>query len=200
MTNIKSEIYINLVTKGRELVVEKGIDHLTARKLSEASGYSVGTIYNQFLNMDNFIIVQNMLTLDKVYDYLVKVHKTDNAYENINNYLSGFIEYVNDNSNLWSLLYEFHLKKHEDKLPEEYMRRIVKVMKLMFSDFSKINLKIKQSERKVLKRVLWLALFSLSPFLTNNLFENFNDVRRETACQLLLNTYLVGMSSLNGDV
>lgn len=198
MTNTKSEIYINLVTKGRELVVEKGLDHLTARKLSEASGYSVGTIYNQFFNMDNFIIVQNMLTLEQVYDFLVKVHKTDNAYENINNYLSMFIEFVDRNSNLWSLLYDFHLKKHENKLPEEYMRRIVKVMKLMFSDFSKINSRIKQKERKVLKKVLWLALFSLSPFLTNDLFENFNDVRRETACQLLLNTYLAGMTSLGG--
>ncbi|MDR1694789.1 MAG: TetR family transcriptional regulator [Lactobacillaceae bacterium] len=196
MTNIKSEIYINLVTKGRELVIDKGVEYLTARKLSEASGYSVGTIYNQFFNMDNFIIVQNMLTLDQVYDSLVKIRKTDNAYENINNYLSAGIDFVYKNSNLWSLLYEFHLRKHEDKLPEEYARRIVKVMKLMFSDFSKINPGIKQKERKILKRVLWLALFSLSPFLTNNLFENFNDVRRETACQLLLNTYLAGMTSL----
>lgn len=200
MTNIKSEIYINLVTKGRELVVEKGIEHLTARKLSEASGYSVGTIYNQFLNMDNFIIVQNMLTLDRAYDYLLRVNKTDNAYENINNHLSAFMDFVSNHSNLWTLLYEFHLRKHEDKMPEEYIRRIVKVMKLMFCDFAGINPKVKQSERKVLKRVLWLALFSLSPFLTNNLFENFNDIRRETACRLLLNTYLAGMASLGGDV
>lgn len=199
MTNIKSEIYSNLVTKGRELVVNKGLSFLTARKLSEASGYSVGTIYNQFLNMDNYVIVQNMLTLDSVIAELNKVQKTSNAYENINKYLDCFVTFVSKNSNLWFLLYDFHLKKRTEKLPDEYVRKIVGVMELVFSDFSNINGKMKQKERKVLKKVLALSLFSMSPFLTDDLFEDFNDIKKETVCKLLLNTYLAGMSSLNGE-
>ena len=50
----KDKIQENLVNKGRELIRTKGAEFLTARKLSDASGYSVGTIYNQFGNMDNF--------------------------------------------------------------------------------------------------------------------------------------------------
>ena len=53
---VRDYIQENLVHTGRTIIKEKGAEFLTARKLSEASGYSVGTIYNQFGNMDNFIL------------------------------------------------------------------------------------------------------------------------------------------------
>lgn len=60
----KDSIYNKLISTGRQLVQENRVEFLTARKLSDASGCSIGAIYNQFSNMDNFILVQNMLTLD----------------------------------------------------------------------------------------------------------------------------------------
>ena len=200
MTNTKNEMYRALVTKGRNLVIEKGSDFLTARKLSEASGYSVGTIYNQFLNMDNYIIVQNMLTLDEVYAYLSQVEKNANPYANINAYLDKFVAFVGENTNLWFLFYDFHLKKRTEPLPDEYVRKIVKLMKLFFADFSLICGSVKLREQKVLKKVLWLALFSMSPFLTDDLFEKFKDVKKNTTCKILLNTYLAGISTLSGEL
>ena len=60
MTETKDKIHETLIIKGRDLVRRKGAEFLTARKLSEATGYSVGTIYNQFANMDKFIMEQNL--------------------------------------------------------------------------------------------------------------------------------------------
>ena len=67
---VKEQVRKNLLRIGRKLVVDKGVDFLTARKLSEASNTSIGTIYNQFATMDNFILEQNMQTLDELYDFL----------------------------------------------------------------------------------------------------------------------------------
>ena len=64
--NTKAEIRAWLLQVGRKLAAEKGAAFLTARKLSEASGCSVGTIYNQFGNMDNFVLEQNVVTLDEL--------------------------------------------------------------------------------------------------------------------------------------
>ena len=66
MQNIKDNIRQKLIEAGRMLVKEKGVDFLTARKLSEASECSIGTIYNQFGNMDEFIAEQNCLTLKEL--------------------------------------------------------------------------------------------------------------------------------------
>lgn len=197
MTNIKNDIYNILVAKGRELVSTNGAEFLTARKLSEASEYSVGTIYNQFLNMDNYIIVQNMITLDELFVFLSEVKRKGDAYQNINKYLESFLSFVSGNQNLWFLFYQFHLKKHDEKLPKEYVRKIVKLMQVLFADFSGLYGNINIKKQKILKKVLWLVIFSMSPFLTNDLFESFRDIKKETACKLLLCTYLAGVATIS---
>ena len=53
----KDNIQNLLIETGRKIIREKGTEALTVRKLSEASGCSVGAIYNQFTNMDNFIVI-----------------------------------------------------------------------------------------------------------------------------------------------
>ena len=56
--NAKDNVRRLLLDTGRRLVTEKGAEYLTARKLSEASGCSIGTIYNQFAKMDDFIVTK----------------------------------------------------------------------------------------------------------------------------------------------
>ena len=68
--NNKAEVRKLLLETGRRLVNEYGAEFLTARKLSEASGCSVGTIYNQFGNMDNFVMEQNIITINELSDKL----------------------------------------------------------------------------------------------------------------------------------
>src|SRR5574344_1548307 len=180
MQMIKDNIREILILKGRNLVKEKGAEFLTARKLSEASGYSVGTIYNQFANMENFILVQNMLTLDELYEYLAKLIKDNNEYNNLNHYLDGFVGFVLSNPNLWFLLYRFHLQTEKDKLPMEYLRKFLRVTQIWEPSFDKTFSRINIKERKLAMQVLWLALFSMSSFLTTKAIDDFSRVNKKS--------------------
>ena len=64
MAKSKEEIRIDLIVKARELLCDKGLEFFTARKLADYSGYSVGTIYNQFKSMDTLTMWENCQTLD----------------------------------------------------------------------------------------------------------------------------------------
>lgn len=196
MTNSKDNIREILMDKGRELVREKGADFLTARKLSEASGYSVGTIYNQFANMDNFVLAQNMQTLDELYAYLSKLMKDSSDYKNLNRYLDGFVGFVLANPNLWFLLYRFHLQSTVKKLPKEYLRKMVKITQIWEPSFDEVFQKLGTKERRLSMQVLWLSLFTMSSFLTTKALDNFSRLNKKTVCKLLLNTYLAGLSVL----
>jgi len=57
---VRDQVRQSLIKIGRRLVVEKGPDYLTARKLSQASNTSIGLIYNTFGTMDNFITEINL--------------------------------------------------------------------------------------------------------------------------------------------
>lgn len=192
----KDNIQENLVNKGRELIKEKGAEFLTARKLSEASGYSVGTIYNQFGNMDNFILIQNYLTLDSLYTRLSKLQASGTAYQRLNLYTKEFIDFVLENKNLWFLVHNFHLHNNNRRFSKIYLRRVVQITQLAESSFKALYPDIPLPERILSLQVLWLSLFSLSSFLTTDALDSFSKINKNTLCELLLNTYLAGIKVL----
>lgn len=192
----KDNIQENLVSKGRDLIKEKGAEFLTARKLSEASGYSVGTIYNQFGNMDNYILVQNYLTLDSLYNRLVKLNACGTAYQRLNLYAREFINFVLENKNLWFLVHDFHLHNNKRRFSKIYLRRIVQITQLAENSFKILFPQIKIPERILMLQVMWLTLFSLSAYLTTDTLDSFSKINKKTLCELFLNTYLSGLKIL----
>lgn len=185
-----------MLAKGRELVSEKGPEFLTARKLSEASGYSVGTIYNQFAGMDDFICAQNIQTLDELEERFQKILPDSSAYKNLNRYVDVFVGFVLEHPNLWMLLYSQHLKPAAVSLPFCYRRRLALIPRRLEKEFAKIFRQLSRSERKLSMQVLWLSLFSLSSFLITPGLDNFSGLSKENICKLLLNTYLGGLAVL----
>ncbi|MBQ8869751.1 MAG: TetR/AcrR family transcriptional regulator [Alphaproteobacteria bacterium] len=192
----KDNIGEKLVSKGRALIKEKGADFLTARKLSEASGYSVGTIYNQFGNMDNFILIQNYLTLESLYNRLAKLQTSGTAYHRLNLYVKEFINFVIENKNLWFLVHNFHLHNNSRHFSRVYLKRVVQITKLVENAFKSMFPDIEVPERTLSIQVLWLSLFSMSSFITTDALNSFSKINKYTLCELLLNTYLAGMKVL----
>lgn len=197
MTETKDKIHETLIIKGRDLVRRKGAEFLTARKLSEATGYSVGTIYNQFANMDKFIMEQNMLTLDELYLVLKKLLPDTNPYKNLNRYIDAFVAFVLSQPNLWFLLYNFHICSKYENFPPIYLRKLLCLTNLWRKEFNAVFAELSPAERKVSLQVLWLSMFSLSSFLTLNGLDKMSKVNKKNICKLLLNTYLAGLSVLN---
>lgn len=192
----KDKIQENLVNKGRELIRKKGAEFLTARKLSDASGYSVGTIYNQFGNMDNFILIQNYLTLDQLYTALIKLQTSGTPYQRLNLYVKEFIRFVIENKNLWFLVHNFHLLNNKRHFSKIYLKRVVQITKLIEREFKNMFPEIEFPELTLSIRVLWLSLFAISSFLTTDALDSFSKINKHTICELFLNTYLAGIKVL----
>lgn len=192
---VKDNIQENLVSTGRKLIKEKGADFLTARKLSEASGYSVGTIYNQFGNMDNFILIQNYLTLDSLYQELRKINEKS-PYKRLNLYVLAFVDFVIQNKNFWFLVFNFHLKTTDRHFSLTYLRRVSTTISLLEQSFKELYPKLKFAKRQVSSEVLWISLFSLSSLLTTSNLSTYSKLEYKKMCQVLLDTYLTGLKVL----
>ncbi|MBO4294373.1 MAG: TetR/AcrR family transcriptional regulator [Alphaproteobacteria bacterium] len=192
---VKDNIQENLIQTGRDIVKQKGVEFLTARKLSEASGYSVGTIYNQFGNMDNFILIQNYLTLDALYKKFIEI-KTNNAYERLNLYVEVFADFVTEHRNFWFMVYKFHLNQSERSFSVTYLKRISKMIMLIDNAFKELYPKLKNTKRQVSVQVLWISLFALSSLLTTDSLQTYSKLNKTKICFFLLNTYLTGIKFL----
>ena len=192
----KDNIQNLLLETGRKIVQEKGTEALTARKLSEASGCSVGAIYNQFSNMDNFVVIQNYMTLDALSYRLEKVAVTDDAFADMNAFLREFVNFVIENKNLWFMLHSFHLRNNNRTFSYFYLRKVVKITGLINKLLIQLVPNMERPERILSSQVLWLTLFALSSFLTKDILDSFTKVNKETICQLMFNTYVAGLTVL----
>ena len=79
---VREQVRDALLKTGRKLVIDKGPEFLTARKLSEASNTSVGTIYNTFATMEDFICAENVITLKELTAALRVIIPEENPYVN----------------------------------------------------------------------------------------------------------------------
>ena len=196
----KDSIQNLLLEIGRQIVREKGNDALTVRKLSEASGCSVGAIYNQFSNMDNFIVIENYMTLDALGRKLAKVGRTQNPFFDLNNLVEAFVDFVLKNKNLWFMLYQFHLNKHDHVYTFLYLRKVVKVTRYLSEIVCRIVPQMERPERILSSEVLWLTVFALSSFLSKDMLDSLPKVGRKALCQILVNTYVAGLTVLESRV
>ncbi len=194
MTKTKEEIRADLILKARELLVDKGFEFLTARKLADYSGYSVGTIYNQFKSMDNLFLEENALTLDELYQVLISAEMSSDVYLNLNKLLNKFVQFVLENKNLWFALYNTHFQNSLDGFDVFYLRRVAKIVQLLERNLKKLFLKIPYKERVVSSQVLFITLFALSSLLTSE--KEFVALEKKYVVRILFNTYLAGMSYL----
>ena len=192
----KDNIQKTLLDIGRKLVQERGMEHLTARKLSEASGCSVGAIYNQFSNMDNFIVVLNCMTLDDLLQHLETVPLTDDAHVDMNNLAHCFSDFVLHNKNLWFMLYNFYLRSDKREYSYAYLRKIVRIISIVSRVLQRTLPTMEYPERILSSQILWLTLFALSPFLANDTLNTTSKVNSEMLCQVVLNTFVAGLTVL----
>ncbi|MBQ8481767.1 MAG: TetR/AcrR family transcriptional regulator [Alphaproteobacteria bacterium] len=194
----KDNIQNQLIAIGRKIVKEKGSEALTVRKLSEASGCSVGAIYNQFSNMDNFIVIQNYMTLDELGQRLKKISESANPYADMNRFLQVFVDYVEENSNLWYMLYSFHLSRNQRAYSYLYLRKVVNIVGCINNLLRRILPQMERPESILSSQVLWLTMFALSSFLTKDTLDSFAKINKSSLCQIVLNTYIAGLSVLEG--
>lgn len=193
---VKEQVRKNLLKVGRKLVVEKGVDFLTARKLAEASGISIGSIYNQFATMDNFILEQNIQTLDEMYGFMSILIPDTNAFANLNRYVDAFSAFIINNPNLWNLLFKMHINSEGGALPFRYVKRIKRIQGLFDRQIGLMFKDLDFPTRRLSGQVLEMTLFALSGFLASKSWDNLRQVNKQNICKLLLSTFLAGINSL----
>ena len=146
--------------------------------------------------MDNFIVIQNYMTLDELSNRLEKVKKTEDAFVDMNNFLQAFVDYVIENKNLWYMLHSFHLRNNNHTFSYFYLRKVVKITGLINKLLIQLVPNMERPERILSSQILWLSLFALSSLLTKDILDSFTKVNKKTICQLMFNTYIAGLTVL----
>ncbi|MFC1771115.1 TetR/AcrR family transcriptional regulator [Candidatus Margulisiibacteriota bacterium] len=105
-----------LILATTEKIVEKdGFQKLSARGIASTIGYSVGTLYNAFENLDEIISIVNLRTLDRLHEKLKEsLKKSSGTIDSIVDLARCYIDFWIINDQLANMLFNYSVPRNQD--------------------------------------------------------------------------------------
>lgn len=120
-------------------VEEGGIDALHARELARRSGYSVGTVYKYYADLDALITAVNTVTLGQIGQAVqAAIADKDDPMARLKALAHAYLHFAGENQNLWKALFGHRLPEGRD-IPPEHRQANVALLDLIGQALKQIN-------------------------------------------------------------
>jgi AcrR family transcriptional regulator len=177
------------------LVEREGPGALTARRVAAAIGYSAGTLYNIFANLDELVVHLNARTLDQLQALLGRHKLGGKPAADVERLFKTYLAYLDAHPNLWNLLFE-HRMESEAPLPDWYREKIDGVLGLLAQALAPAFPPSRSGEARDSAVVLWASFHGICSLASNG---KLSVVTGQTAAEMarrLTNYYLAGLTGV----
>ncbi len=156
----REQIFDMAMAAAERIVETEGYRALTARSVAHAIGYSPGTLYNLFANLDEIVLHLNGRTLDRLYDRLVVAPYVGRPEADLLRLLDDYLAFLEDHPHLWQVLFDYKWPKDRPR-PLWYDQKVARVLGLI--ERSLTPLFPRQDEHRLadVARILWAALHGI---------------------------------------
>ncbi len=125
----REEIRALALEAARRIVAEEGLRGLTARRVAREIGYTIGTIYNCFKNLDDLILQVNGGTLDRLYDTLTDHALPEGPEKAVKALIGRQLAFAGRNPGLWAAVFAYE-PPPDQEVPAAYRERIRRLLGL----------------------------------------------------------------------
>ena len=178
-----------------QIIVEQGHDGLTARKVAEGIGYTVGTLYLIFENLDDLIMHINARTLDRLHQ-LMTDGDTQNLMPEDRLMRLGqiYIHFAYSDPHRWALIFE-HRPTDDRPTPDWYAEKVMRVFAVVEETLQPLAPHRTESEISQAACALWAGIHGICILgITQKLSDVGEDSVPDLAISLMLN-YLSGFAN-----
>lgn len=95
-----------ILQSSRDIVEQDGVKGLSARAIAKRIGYSPGTLYNVFANLDDLLLTIQVAVVDEATQQLRNVSNGGGARLYIKALADSYIGFALKNHRLWNLLFQ----------------------------------------------------------------------------------------------
>ncbi len=127
----QAEIKKMVLEAAEDIIQENGYSALKVRKIAADIGYTVGSVYMVFTNMNDLIMHIKARTLQKLQLYLQAQQKRPITTETLQNTALAYLDFAVANDGLWRMLFEHQLALGES-VPSWYLQESQKVFELLY--------------------------------------------------------------------
>lgn len=192
----REELKELILASSVQIIVDEGIQSLTARRIATHIGYAPGTIYNVFPSMEDLLLHVNARTLDSLKNVLEHSschHPRKSALQNMKAMALRYMGFANDFRPLWMALFSYPVDNSRPEY-EWYRDKVDSLFMPLQAMLHKLLPDLSSRDCQIHARILWSSVHGLiylnatEKFPTSDATQN---TRKLLAC--LVDTYTSGL-------
>ena len=182
-----------LILDAAQAIIEvNGLAGLSAREIARRIGYSPGTIYNMFQNLDDVVLHIEARVLDAL-DERLKAALADGApEEKVSRLAEAYLAFTQERPKLWNLLFE-HYMPADSQTPAWYQQKLELLMSRVETAMAPLFPPEADIERHRAARVLWAGVHGITSLATANKLSNVTTEAANLLVRDLIKNYLTGV-------
>ncbi len=180
-----------------DLIEKGGLAGLSAREIARAIGYSPGTLYNVFQNLDDLVLTIEARLLDKLSLSLKAATDGVPPEERLIKLAMAYLRFTHENPKLWNLLFEHHMPPGAP-IPPWYHSKLDYLLTQVEEALAFRLKNVDEAHVKRAARVLWAGVHGITSLSTADKLGNVTTETAGPMVQDLLDSYLSGLERRSG--
>lgn len=182
-----------IIDASTELIETHGLAGLSAREIARRIGYSPGTLYNVFENLDDLILTIEGRLLDRLNDALDDVQPGSSPKQDVHRLAQAYLEFTHRNPKLWNLLFEHHLPNGRD-VPTWYQTKLETLLARVERALTAVMPGADAQSLHRASRVLWSGVHGITSLSTTDKLQIVSTESARLLVDDLVAGYLAGVA------
>ncbi|MGE0697516.1 MAG: TetR/AcrR family transcriptional regulator [Hyphomicrobiaceae bacterium] len=183
-----------ILDAAQSIIETNGLAGLSAREIARRIGYSPGTIYNMFQNLDDVVLHIEARVLDALDERLTKAIADGPPDEKVSRLAEAYLGFTNERPKLWNLLFE-HYMPADSQTPGWYQQKLETLMSRVEAAMAPLFPPEAVMERGRAARVLWAGVHGITSLATANKLSNVTSEAASILVRDLIHNYLTGVAA-----
>ncbi len=180
------------------IIEAHGLAGLSAREIARRIGYSPGTIYNMFENLDDVVLNVEGRVLDALDERLAaELAKGGDQKTLVLQLAQTYLAFTHERPKLWNLLFEHYMPGGVDT-PPWYQEKLERLMSRVETAVAPLYPSDATLERQRAARVLWAGVHGITSLSTANKLSNVTSDAAALLVTDLVSNYLAGVAANAG--
>jgi len=190
----RDELLNNALDAAEKIVENEGINALTARRVAKEIGYSVGTIYNLFENLDDLSLHVKARTLDALYAFVKDSVKGDDVIEDFMALNDAYFTFLVENPNTWGSILD-RVGADGKPLPDWYLAKVALPFSVVEKALLPLFNKDAEKQAEYAAHTLWCGVHGIAVMGIERSLEAMGSKDAKDMAKYLILNFIAGLKA-----
>jgi AcrR family transcriptional regulator len=187
-----------IIQAATDIVERDGLAGLSAREIAKRIGYSPGTLYNVFENLDDLLLTIEARLLDRLTERLAKTDTSGTPAQRVRRLTDAYVAFTQEQPKLWNLLIEHRMPGGQD-VPVWYQTKLEGLLVPLEEALAPLLDASDPGANRRAARTLWASVHGMTSLATAQKLAPVTGHAGGSLVDELVATYIAGLEHRRAD-